>query len=237
MSGITEQKVRKDTIERRCISGNIRAVSLGSDRPRIVGYAAKYNEPSDILGNFREVIAPGFFDGVKAFDVRAVFNHDPNFVLGRSTNGTLKLYPDSIGLRVEIEPPDTTWARDLIVNIERGDINQMSFAFTMPKDRKGEQWEKTRGADGTDWIRTLIKPARILDVSVVTYPAYPQTSAAVDSQVDRIRAASARRKRILRLLELGTSHLAHLTNAAQRRRTLAKIASANRRRTLDRMGK
>ena len=193
-----EYKVKNDDIERRVFSGEIRAADLGGvTGGRVIGgYAAKYNELSEILGNFREKIAPGFFDGVHAFDMRALVNHNPDNILGRSTSGTLKLFPDSIGLRVEITPPDAQWANDLLVSIKRGDINQMSFAFTMPPNKAGETWQK----DGDSWIRTLIKPSKLFEVSIVTFPAYPQTSAAVNSELTKIRARQAARRRALELL-------------------------------------
>lgn len=163
------------------ISGELRAVKKDDEPAKIVGYAARFNQLSDVLGNFREQIQPGFFDGIEADDVRALFNHDPNYVLGRSSAGTLKLAQDSEGLAVEIVPPDTTWARDLLTSIQRGDVNQMSFAFTVAEN--GDKWEKVDG----NWIRTLIRKGRVFDVSPVTYPAYPQTSAAVRSKLETLQ--------------------------------------------------
>lgn len=127
---------------------------------------------SEDLGGFREKIAPGAFTRtLKNADVRALFNHDSNYVLGRNTSGTLTLSEDLQGLAIQIEPPDTSWARDLIVSMQRGDINQMSFQFSAIKDG----WES--GEDGGQ-IRTL-KEVKLYDVSVVTFPAYPQTDVSV----------------------------------------------------------
>ena len=163
------------------INGELRFAQTEGEAPKIVGYAARFNQLSDVLGNFREQILPGFFDGIEADDVRALFNHDPNYVLGRSTAGTLKLAQDSEGLAVEIIPPDTTWARDLMKSIQRGDVTQMSFAFTVAEN--GDKWEKVDG----NWIRTLIRKGHVYDVSPVTYPAYPQTSAAVRSKLETLQ--------------------------------------------------
>ena len=163
------------------INGELRFAQTEGEAPKIVGYAARFNQLSDVLGNFREQIQPGFFDGIEADDVRALFNHDPNYVLGRSTAGTLKLAQDSEGLAVEIIPPDTTWARDLLTSIQRGDVTQMSFAFTVAEN--GDKWEKVDG----NWIRTLIRKGHVYDVSPVTYPAYPQTSAAVRSTLETLQ--------------------------------------------------
>jgi uncharacterized protein len=137
--------------------------------PKITGYAAVFNELSENLGGFREQIAPGAFaKTIQTADVRALWNHDPNFVLGRNKSGTLQLAEDERGLRIEIIPPDAQWAKDLIASMKRGDVDQMSFGFRTIED----EWE-TRGGEN---IRTL-KEVELFDVSIVTYPAYPQTEA------------------------------------------------------------
>lgn len=136
--------------------------------PKITGYAAVFNELSKDLGGFREKIAPGAFSKtLQTADVRALWNHDPNFVLGRNKSGTLSLREDERGLRIEITPPDTQWAKDLITSMKRGDIDQMSFGFRTVAD----EWE----TQGKENIRTL-KEVELFDVSIVTYPAYPQTT-------------------------------------------------------------
>jgi len=142
------------------------------DAPVIHGYAAVFNSLSENLGGFRERIAPGAFrESIEADDVRALWEHDPQYVLGRNRAGTLQMAEDARGLRVAIRPPETTWARDLMESMRRGDVNQMSFGFTVVKPG-GDAWETVDGQQ----IRTL-KRVRLADVSVVTYPAYPQTSA------------------------------------------------------------
>lgn len=143
------------------------------------GHAAVFNELSQDLGGFREQIAPGAFtEALQRDDIRALFNHDANFVLGRNRSGTLKLVEDTRGLAIEIEPPDTQFARDLITSMKRGDITQMSFAFqVMPN---GQDWAKDE--EGRV-IRTL-KKLRLFDVSPVTYPAYTGTDIALRSMND-----------------------------------------------------
>lgn len=143
---------------------------FGDDKPKIEGYAAIFEQLSEELWGFREKIRKGAFTNVIRDDVRALFNHDANFVLGRNRAGTLKLEEDDKGLRIEIDPPNTQAARDLLESIRRGDVNQMSFMFTT----KTDEWKKED--DGTI-TRTLVELERLLDVSVVTFPAYPQTSA------------------------------------------------------------
>ena len=137
----------------------------------LTGYAAVFNRLSEDLGGFREKIAPGAFSKtIKESDIRALFNHDPNFVLGRTKNNTLSLMEDDRGLRVSIKPPDTTWARDLQLSIQRKDIDQMSFGFRVLRD-KGEEVETDKEGN----IVVTLKEVRLFDVSPVTFPAYPQT--------------------------------------------------------------
>ena len=133
------------------------------------GVAAVFNKLSENLGWFREQIEPGAFDEVMADDVRALFNHDPNYILGRTKPGTLRLSITDEGLVYEYDDPDTTYSRDLLKSMERGDITQSSFAFYVGDD----SWGKDE--DGND-IRTIKKISRLFDVSPVTYPAYPDTS-------------------------------------------------------------
>jgi len=161
-------------IERRINVCNMEIRAAADGEPtRLVGYAAVFGELSDNLGDFREKIAPGAFAKSLGGDVRALFNHDPNLILGRTKAKTLSLREDQRGLLVEITPPDTQVARDLAESIRRGDVDQMSFGFRTKKD----DWEED--AKG-DIIRTLIE-VDIFDVSPVTFPAYPTTEIAVRS--------------------------------------------------------
>jgi hypothetical protein len=141
--------------------------------PKLVGYAAVFDSLSEDLGGFREKIAPGTFKKtIRKNDIRALWNHDPNFVLGRKKAKTLKLKEDDHGLRMTIIPPDTQWARDLLTSIDRGDVDQMSFGFRTIKD----EWEEKK----RETIRTLTE-VELLDVAPVTYPAYPDTEIALRS--------------------------------------------------------
>ncbi|MES9985633.1 MAG: HK97 family phage prohead protease [Candidatus Thiodiazotropha sp. 6PLUC6] len=149
---------------------------------RITGYAAIFNTLSENLGGFREQIRSGAFDSVLTNDVRALFNHDPSLILGRTTAGTLSLDSDGTGLRYRIEPPDTQAARDLIKSIQRGDVTQSSFAFQVDDDR----WEED---DDGRLIRTIIAIKRLYDISPVTYPAYPDTTVASRS-MDHFRSVA-----------------------------------------------
>lgn len=156
-------------LERRTFElKEMRVAAAADDQPtKIEGYAAVFNALSDDLGGFREKIIPGAFaESILVDDVRALFNHDPNYVLGRNISGTLQLAEDDHGLKISITPPDTQWARDITELIRRGDVDQMSFGFMTITD----QWHEEEGKT----IRDLIK-VKLFDVSPVTFPAYPQT--------------------------------------------------------------
>jgi uncharacterized protein len=144
----------------------------GESRPHIVGHAAVFNSLSEMLWGFREIIAPGAFtDAIAKSDVRALVNHEPSFVLGRKKNGTLKLWEDERGLAIDIDPPETQWADDLLISIGRGDIDQMSFGFTVAED----SWDTVDG----ETRRTILRIDELFDVSPVTFPAYPETDTAL----------------------------------------------------------
>ncbi len=154
--------------EIRTLQAEVRASPGTGGEMRFEGYAARFNSPSEDLGGFIEDIAPGAFAEAVSGDVRALFNHDPNHVLGRTSAGTLTLREDGDGLRFEISAPDTGWARDLYTSVQRGDINQCSFAFDVIED----EWRHMSGAPD----RRTLKKVRLYDVSIVTYPAYQATS-------------------------------------------------------------
>jgi HK97 family phage prohead protease len=166
-----ERRVAESAIEVRFAEGEARTGTT------IRGYAARFNSPSSpIGGRFIERIAPGAFDDVLADDVRALINHDPSLILGRSIAGTLRLSVDGQGLAYEVDLPDTAYARDLATSIGRGDINQSSFGFSLELD--GEEW--SRGDNGMK-VRTITKVKRLYDVSPVTYPAYPEATVGLRS--------------------------------------------------------
>jgi HK97 family phage prohead protease len=143
---------------------------------RIAGYAAVFNTLSEDLGGFRELIAPGAFRrAVADDDVRALWNHDANLVLGRNTAGTLTLREDTRGLAYDVEPPDTQWGRDAVVSIRRGDVTGSSFGFRTVTDR----WVTQDGEN----LRTLVE-VELFDVSPVTYPAYAAASVSARSWLE-----------------------------------------------------
>ena len=144
------------------------------DGPVIAGYAAVFDSLSEDLGGFRERVLPGAFtDTLQGKpDVRALIDHDSSKILGRTTAGTLAIKEDGKGLSVRINPPDTTAGSDILKSIKRGDIDQMSFAFQTVTDR----WH----TEDEEEIRELVE-VKLFEVSIVAFPAYPDTSVAIRS--------------------------------------------------------
>ncbi|ERM91897.1 peptidase U35 [Caldanaerobacter subterraneus subsp. yonseiensis KB-1] len=178
------------------LNAEIRAVQQGdAPQKKIVGYALKFNQPSNDLG-FIEIIDRHALDNTDMSDVVALINHDPNLVLGRTTSGTLKLKVDDIGLYIEVMPTDTSYARDLIANMEAGNISQCSFAFVVADD--GDDWKID---EETGIItRTILNIAKLYDVSIVTFPAYSQTEAVVaQRKAQNLKAEAEQRKNRERL--------------------------------------
>lgn len=171
-----DKSIHIEKMERRFLPVTELRVIKDDGGLRFDGYAAVFNKLSEDLGGFREKIKKGAFkDAIKISDTRALFNHDSNFVLGRKSSGTLKLEEDNKGLHIEIDPPDTQWTRDLATSVQREDINQMSFGFWIEE----EKWDEK---DENNIVRTIIKVKELPDISIVTYPAYPDTTIALRSK-------------------------------------------------------
>jgi HK97 family phage prohead protease len=161
--------IQPGTIEQRVFSLTELRIMPDAEWP-IEGYAALFNVLSLDLGGFREMLKPGAFArslAKPALDVRALFNHDPNMILGRSRSGSLRLEEDTQGLHIAIKPPDTQYSRDLQLSMKRGDVDQMSFSFTVATDEWGKQDDQV--------LRSVVEVEDLYDVSIVTYPAYPAT--------------------------------------------------------------
>jgi len=161
-----DAEVRKSSVVKE--QREFRMESAQQNGNTIRGYAAVYNSDSEWMGGFYEQIATGAFDGVMDNDVRAYFNHDENLLLGRVSSGTLRISTDKRGLFHEVDLPNTTYANDLAELMKRGDVNQSSFAFLIEKDR----WEQRDGVT----YRIIEKVSRLLDVSPVSQPAYPDAT-------------------------------------------------------------
>jgi HK97 family phage prohead protease len=204
-------------IERRYVPSVVEPIELeerSAAAPVIKGISPPFNSKSEDLGNFREVFAPTAFDKVVGrhrndprggVDVVALFDHEGQ-PIGRTTNDTLKLSIADRGLAYAISPPDTTLGRDIVTLVRRGDLFGASFAFSIAQG--GESW--TQEADGSA-VRTISEVANLYDVSVVTRPAYPSSSAA-------LRSLEAWRSE--NLTEAEQSHIAERVadEAADRRR-------------------
>jgi hypothetical protein len=168
-----DNQMSKKKLELRSFQHELRDAAE-NEPTKLVGYAAVFNSPADIAGVFTEVIQPGAFtETIKTDPILALLNHNNNLVLGRNTSGTLLLREDAKGLYFEIDIPDTTVGRDLTVLIQRGDIDSCSFAFSPDE----ESWDHEQN------IRTLQK-VTLYDISVVTNPAYSDTSVSARSADD-----------------------------------------------------
>jgi len=155
------------TLEVRHFPMQLRVV--GDDTaPKLEGHIAVFNQLSDDLGGWREKIAPGAFaETIKIHDIRALWNHENDLVLGRNKAGTLELAEDEVGLTFKNDPPATTWFRDRLVSLRRKDVTGCSFSFYTDAHEWGTE------PDGTQ-VRTL-KKVTLVEVSPgVTFPAYPQ---------------------------------------------------------------
>lgn len=173
-----ELKSRRVKIEERSYLAEVR-ISEDEKKLKIAGYASIFNELSEDLGGFREKVDIGAFrKTIKNSDIKALINHDVNKILGRNISKTLILEEDDKGLKMEIYPPNTTYANNLLESMRRSDIDQCSFQFHVPPG--GDKWDDT---NKNKIIRTL-KEVELFDVSVVTFPAYLKTSADIRSAGD-----------------------------------------------------
>ncbi|WHE35156.1 MULTISPECIES: HK97 family phage prohead protease [Microbacterium] len=158
----------------------VRAANDDERRLHFTGRAVVYDQLSEDLGGWQEVIRPGAATRTLAGtpDVRFLINHDANLLLARTRSGTLTLSEDSDGVLVDADMADVSYARDAAVSLERGDLSQMSFGFWVVSDSWSGNLHEVREFDFDGG-----------DVSVVTYPAYTQTSAELRAMAKRHLAA------------------------------------------------
>lgn len=207
-------------VETRSITAedfSIRAVDNGSDYMQFSGYAAVFDSPSEPLP-FIETIARGAFARTlrTRHEVKMFVNHNADQVLASKRAGTLRLREDDKGLFVEADLPPTTYARDLSVLMQRGDVTSMSFGFTVPSG--GDTW--------IDGQNRRLNEVRLHEVSVVTgFPAYEATSAQVrtiEQLAKRTNLDADALAQALTLLEngqeLGDEHASLITEAVERLR-------------------
>ena len=168
-----------DNLERRSVALPLTLETRDAGKAYIGGYAAKYNVRSTMLGTFREQIMPGAFSRAlkeQPHPVVALWNHDPNFVLGSTRSGTLTVGTDDEGMRYSVEVPDTQLGRDLSTLIARGDVWGSSFAFVLGRGSDSESWDKDE--DGVA-LRIVHEVEGVYDVSPVLTPAYEQATTGV----------------------------------------------------------
>lgn len=159
-----------DGWERR-MCADVRGLEVAPDR-KIRGTAIVFNSLSVDLGGFREVIKPEAIDRTlrEGLDVRALVDHDSAKIIGRTKAGTLALRKSRKGLEIVVDPPNTSYARDLVESVERGDISGMSFGFRVLTD----EWRMEDGEAVRDVLDMVVS-----EVSVVGFPAYPATDVSV----------------------------------------------------------
>lgn len=159
------------------------------------GYGAVYFKASDpgtqfeLWPGYVERIAPGAFDrAIREDDVRGLYNHDANFLLGRTKSKTMRLSSDDVGLKYEIDVPDSQVGRDVAASIKRGDLDGSSFSFSIFGDgtNAGDAWVM----EGETMVRTILA-VRLYDVGPVVFPAYEATTA---SARDALRAAAEKHR-------------------------------------------
>ncbi|WEA52247.1 HK97 family phage prohead protease [Weissella paramesenteroides] len=144
---------------------------------QIAGYAIKFNKPSTAKGPFTEYIAQTALNGVDMSKVLALYGHDYDDILGRVDAGTLSLNVDKIGLYFVLDLPDTTLGRDVYANIKAGNLKGMSFGFKVAKG--GDTWKRDDKP-----IRVINKIDSLREISVVSVPAYDDTSVLVTRSLD-----------------------------------------------------
>lgn len=196
-------------MKRRLLQRRVTLRNTEGEGPVAAGYAAVFYRADDpgteyVVGRVRERIAPGAFDRALAGndDVIAKYNHDSNQVLGRTSNGHLRLSVDDVGLAYEIDLPDTQVGRDLVVSLDRGDVVGSSFAFDIAPGGITRDF-----SDGD--VTITLTDLDLGDVGPVANPAYASTDAALRNdedwqkhQLDALKFERDRRIRRVRGLDV-----------------------------------
>ncbi|WP_370150391.1 HK97 family phage prohead protease [Exiguobacterium profundum] len=178
---MTKQKQPTMTETRELLTTDPLEIREEDDGKRTLsGYAVKWEMKSQPMGwfrRFKEQFKRGAFaDSLTKDDQRYLWSHDISKVLGRTKNGTLRLYEDNIGLRFELDLPNTTLGNDTYESIKRGDVDGVSFGFRMKK----EEWDES---DPDNVLRT-ISQADLFEISAVAFPAYPDSEVQARSESD-----------------------------------------------------
>lgn len=173
--------------------GELRASQNDDSIGQIAGYAIVWNTPSTNLP-FTEIIQAGALDGVDLSGVLALYNHDFANVLGRVDAGTLKLAVDDHGLHFVLDIPDTTLGHDVYTNIKNGNLKGLSFRFTIANG--GEAWKQINGQP----TRVISKIATMREISLVSMPAYDDTSVEVTRSLKEFTEAQNYKDKVLATL-------------------------------------
>ncbi|PGS04845.1 HK97 family phage prohead protease [Bacillus cereus] len=191
MNQTEKRELLGSEIEIREVEGGLRTIT---------GYAVKWEMKSVTMGywrRFKEQFKRGAFtDSLTQDDQLALWSHDYSQVLGRTKNGTLRLFEDEIGLRFELDLADTTRGDDTYKTIKRGDVDGVSFGFQMTK----EEWDES---DPDNIVRSVTK-AKLVEISPVAFPAYPDSQVSARSHdpykqfVDERNQKDLRQKLILK---------------------------------------
>lgn len=190
MDGKSREDIERRLIETETVAERCMCDKTGKKKVTIRGYAALFNTHSQDLGGFVESILPGAFDDVmkRGTDVVALYNHEPMYLLGRESAGTLRLSVDERGLRYEIDAPESR--ADVVEAIERGEVRGSSFAFRCKGD--GEKWSRT--PDGRQ-LREIRAVDGLFDVGPVLKPAYTATEAFVSRRALEIAGQEKREEK------------------------------------------
>ncbi len=174
--------------ERRLVTSSVQVRKKGEQLSEIEGHGALFNVETVIGDYFREVILPGAFsDTVATDDIRVLFNHSPDYVLGRQSAGTADVVEDRTGLRYSaLLNPDDPDAMAVGAKIKRRDVTGSSFSFTVEND-DDEEWVRD---DPAKLPLRRIKRAKVYDVGPVTFPAYDATTVSARCR-DKAETAAA----------------------------------------------
>jgi HK97 family phage prohead protease len=176
-----EQRKQANNTELRSCVGAIELRQSDTGKDTVFGYALKFGVPYD-MGWFTEEIQRGALDEADLSDVRILFNHDQNLILGRTKAGTAKIGIDEVGMWYMAELPDSPTGQNVKEALKRGDIDQSSWAFSISTDETGRsKGDKWMNKDGKDY-RVITSVRAVYDASPVTYPANPDTTAAKRSK-------------------------------------------------------
>jgi HK97 family phage prohead protease len=177
--GLTEVRYQMPTkipkVETRSVNG--------ADKEYIVGQGVVFEVRSELLGGwFYETIKRNAFDNADMSDVVGLFNHNDDYVLGRSSSGTMVFSVRTDGIDYEIDPPDATWAREMVMGpMKRGDIRGSSFQFSIDfDDEEAVEWRYDK--QNQVYYRDVNKVQRLIDLSPVTRPAYSASTSGISKR-------------------------------------------------------